>query len=50
MQDLYHRALNRAADTGGLNHFTSQLADGATYEQVLAEIVNSPEYVGRIGA
>jgi hypothetical protein len=40
----YQQFLHRDADTAGLNLFTTLLDDGATEEQVIADIVGSAEY------
>jgi hypothetical protein len=44
VRNLFTRFLKRQADAGGLNAFTTALANGATIEQVEAALVGSPEY------
>jgi hypothetical protein len=43
LTSLYHNALGRAPDTGGLQFYTSQLQAGASVASVLIEFSNSPE-------
>jgi hypothetical protein len=40
----YAVLLDRAADPGGLSTWVSALAHGASYEQVIAGIMGSPEF------
>jgi hypothetical protein len=40
----YVHLLDRAADPGGAAFWVSELAGGASYEQVIAGLVGSPEY------
>jgi hypothetical protein len=44
---LYNQLLQRDADANGLAHFTSELEQGATREQVTAQILGSDEYFSR---
>jgi hypothetical protein len=41
---LYNQLLQRTADANGLAHFTTELEQGATREQVTAQILGSDEY------
>lgn len=42
---LYHEALNRPPDAGGLAAFTQALSQGATRQQVAAAVFGSQEYL-----
>jgi hypothetical protein len=52
-QDLvagwYQADLGRAPDPGGLAHFAALLASGAADEAVQAQVLGSPEFIGRNG-
>ncbi len=43
--DLYFWLLHRAPDSGGLQIYTQDLAQGVTAEAIVAAMVGSPEYV-----
>ena len=47
VRSLYSQLLQRPADANGLTHFTNELQQGATNEQVRAEILGSDEYFAR---
>ncbi len=49
VQGLYSRYLHRQADPGGLAYFTNLLAQGATDEEVAAQIASSNEYFQQRG-
>ncbi|HXT57217.1 MAG TPA: DUF4214 domain-containing protein, partial [Pirellulales bacterium] len=49
IQQAYQTYLHRAADSGGLNYFLGVLADGGTYEQVVASLASSQEYFDHRG-
>jgi hypothetical protein len=44
LEGWYQDFLNRPADASGRGYFTNQLANGATWAQVQAQLLNSPEY------
>jgi hypothetical protein len=46
VKSLYVNLLNRTADTGGLNHFVSEIQSGVSNQQVALEIWRSPEHRG----
>ena len=46
MGSYYQTYLGRPADNGGLAVFVTALQQGATDQQVIADIVGSPEYWG----
>jgi uncharacterized delta-60 repeat protein len=48
VQTLYGRFLRRRADNSGLTGFTNMLQQGGSNEQVIAAIVGSDEYFGRV--
>jgi hypothetical protein len=47
VQEIYQLFLHRAADPGGLEFFTQQLLTGTTFEQVVASVIGSPEFLER---
>lgn len=44
---IYQLFLHRAADPGGLDYFTQQLLTGTTFEQVVASVIGSQEFLER---
>lgn len=47
LSNLYNVVLDRDADFAGLKHFSSQLADGASLEQVAADMLGSEEFLAK---
>ncbi len=48
VQQLYKQFLHRSAETGGLTTWVTALQHGVRVEQVMAEILGSAEYQGRL--
>ncbi len=47
---FFHRFLNRAGDSAGINYYVSLLQQGASWEEIEASIIGSAEYFARAQA
>ena len=47
---FFHRFLNRAGDSAGINYYVSLLQEGASWEDIEASIIGSAEYFARAQA
>jgi hypothetical protein len=48
VQSYYERFLHRAAENAGLTVWVTALRNGLRDENVVAQIISSPEYFGRL--
>jgi hypothetical protein len=45
VESFYQKFLRRSSDTGGLAFFVNLMQQGRTDQQVISDIVGSPEYI-----
>lgn len=48
VRNVYVQFLGRPADAAGLNFWANEMISGLTYEQLVANFVSSPEYIGKL--